>query len=572
MQLKPVSAAQPSGQILPKAKEETDHSKKSTLDQEKITQDKELKKTPSKIKNCLKFTTRCLGIEPLRWLGYATFTAIALIFTTEGNLTVNRLAQALKYVPKPNKVTNANPEINGYSIDAFFKNQDGFPYIEKAIRELNLNIKEFDTNKDGIALSTRQERQKLREEFINSKQTTTNQEIKNNIDLALKHLNTIDVLDQIVFGINGIDPEKYSQGGLQNCEILAAIKGLSFTPEYIQELKSMIKITDYSLEKKQFLNIDVNIDGRKIPVPFTKLSQWMSPRDFDASRATDGSLAFSILAYASEEAGNKYDRVPHMLQSTSPILLTGKDYVTVLTWSLDDDDLRHILSQAPQKLITVGSYIRKEDFTLATLSRELQNKYYRLPPAISDEKVERFQELIKQKIEEIITRQIEPTQKNQSESSSLPKALNPLPLQKATVTRPVHPIKTPSSQEVTKRNNPQRELSGIIPHHQYTVKSYTHIGDEDIIILTDSHGTEYKSLNISEFREYTSVVVLPNDDLPPINKRSLLPAILTLIGLLVTRKSANKLNKFLNPEYKNWLVRTSGYGPEKLQKVIKSIS
>ena len=530
----------------------------------------------TKAKKVLKFSTRFFGIEPLRWLGYLTALITFLLFTTMGNKALNDIARMIQLAPRPTNDRLKKTEIDGYKYDAFYANDGDFSKVHEVMKILNIDPYSLDKNQDRTVpiLSTREGVQKLKEILKSKKVNSRDENINNDIDDVLTILNRIDALDKLIFGKNGIDSSKFKQGWIPNCQIMATVKGLSFTPENIQELKGMIEVTRFDFDKKEFDTV-VHIDGITIPVPFTKLVHWMSPKDFDLSHSTDDSLVLSILAYAIEEAANRYDKVPHLVDATSPTLVTGKNYNTFAVWSLDDDNLRDILKLAPEKLIIVGSYIKDEDFTVDFVLREINAKLkIKTPPVISNEKAGSFRDMIKRRMDEFLitsktsecneikqdqsapdTSQVPPISKTdpvQSENPGKPNSDNSIPnvnplflifgRNKETKN---HSENSSSTQDENKRN--------IIPQHEYAVKGYKHDGEKDIIYLTDAYGGEYAPLDLEEFRKRIASIAVERGHAPNINKRSLAVLAIVLGSVAGTRILANRGNRLLYPDYRNLL-------------------
>ena len=521
-------------------------------------------KENQRLKSVLRLTGR-FSTEVLRWASYSAVLGSALLFTTPGNKLLHNIGQSrfhlpivnrdiLGLIPKP-QARLIHHEIDGYKCDSFFSNQKEFSKIESVIKKLHLNPKDIDTNNDGIILNSRADTQKLHDVLLSFATSPTNDtNLKDEIKDALLALATLNTHDQIIFGKDGIDPETFNQGGIPNCQILAALKGLSYTPENIQTLRSIIKVTGYDYESSNpYLNAEVNIDGKTIPIEYPKLVKWMSPMYYSPSHANDGSLALPILAAAIEEAGNSYDTVPHAAESTSPILITGKDYYVISTWSLNDDDIRAMLSLAPRELVTVGSF--PEDPSLKGLALTLIDgakeklTHTSSPPVLSEQKAIAFQESMNTRVQEITSTENTPQNipQNIRLNISTPNLSNnkSQPINSLALTRT-------SQQDSTEITKP---VIDIVPHHEYAIKSYSHKDGKDTIILTDSHGVEYKPLTLKEFREKIIVLVVGKEHTPLIPGRSLfIMSILAIIGTL-TRVGANKANKLINPEYENWMAR-----------------
>jgi len=536
-----------------------------------------IRKQEGRLKSALRFTGRS-SVEGIRWASYSALVGAALLFTANGNKLLHDVGQSKFHIPYtaknivglvPKPVARAAPsEINRYKFDSFYSNQKDFSRIENIINLLNIKPENIDSNNDGIILDTREDVIRLYNILASQyKSSETSPELKDQIKEAANVLSLIDEHDQIVFGRNGVDPETFDQGGIPNCQILAALKGLSFTPENIQILRSMITVSDYNYTPgNSSIGVEVDIDGKKIPIDYSKLVKWMSPLYYSPTHADDGSLALPILAAAIEEAGKAYDTVPHTVPSTSPILITGNDYYVLSTWSLDDDDIRSMLSLAPNELITVSSYPQDSSFKGLISSAIDAAKEKLIPeqqPVLSEGKAIAFMESVNQRVQEIVqpTQQVSvsgsPTDTNSLGSISVGVPASQIArLPELTENDSPQILEKPASalisapQVVTTQ---QTYLSDIVPLHQYAIKSYHREGNEDVIILTDSHGVEYKPLSLKEFREKLGVIVVAKDKSPFTTNRSLLiMSLLALMGTLV-RTGANRTNKLINPAYQNLL-------------------
>ncbi len=494
------------------------------------------------IKPALKLAAKT-GIESFRYLGYSVALGTFLLFTVPGNKTLNDIARVIKLAPHPNSSKLNEVEINGYKYDAFYCRNDKDLKIPEIIKELNIDPSQLDKNQNGLIpiLSTREGVCKLTEILKLEITNSSNESKRNKIAEALAVLNKIDLKDKLIFGKDGVNSEKFYQGQIGNCQIMAAIKGLSFTPENIQELRGMIEVTGYNFDKNNFyIDTAVHLDGTVISVPFTDLVSWMSPRDFDLSHSTDGSLLLSILAIAVEKAADKYDKVPHLVEATSPTLITGKDYNTIAVWSLDDDNLRDVLSLAPDRLITVGSYMRAEDITIEYFIHEIEEKFKsKTAPIVSTEKAEEFKARVRRRMNEFLEKN-EPHTKNDIKQKKI---------------FPSNQIELIAKSSIFASSTQEEEISNIngrpvIPNHEYAVYKYDK--EKDLTYLTDSHGVEYNPLSLKELREKIGSIVIERELASNINSRTVTVSLLVIIAALVTRKLARKGNKWLNPEYRSY--------------------
>lgn len=501
-------------------------------------------------KELVRFTTSWGVLKPLKWISNGLALGGILFFTTNGNITTNRILQSTGWAPTPSNSKKSIPGFDENKYDNFFARQSEFGELLTILKDLNINPKTFASPNDGFIFDTRKERQKARELLSEKALHSTNEKTKSDAQSAIAIINRLDVLDQFLFGVDGLDPERFYQGGVPNCQVLAAVKGLCFTEANRQELKSLIEVTNYCLEKDNFyINTIVHLNGEEIPVPYSKIKERMSPRDYTPTSSTDGSLAFPILAYAIEEAANKYDTIPHLLQSTSPILLTGKDYISIATWSLSNDELKDVLKLAPNTPITVGSYMQFDELTISNLKRQWNEKFNKPPVIYSPQKEEEFIKSMQQRVIEI-----ESSTKNTPEKNNVTVSVDPLknvPLAEVTAaTLPAEKRKGSLFPEQTRQSD-RKPLTSIVSNHQYAIKSF----DGNEIIVTDSHGVEYEPLDLESFRKHMFIVVLPRENVPLTNSNSTIPSLLILISLLLIRKGVNGLNRKMYPEYRSFIEK-----------------
>lgn len=512
-------------------------------------------------KELVKFTTSWGILKPLKWISNGLALGGILFFTTNGNITTNRILQSTGWAPTPSNSRKSLPEFDENKYDSFFARQSEFGELLTILKDLNINPKTFTSSNDGVIFDTRKERQKARELLSEKALHSTNEKTKSDTQSAIDIINRLDILDQFLFGVDGLDPERFYQGGVPNCQVLAAVKGLCFTKANRQELKSLIEVTSYCLEKDNFyINTIVHLNGEEISVPYSKIREKMSPRDYTPTSSTDGSLAFPILAYAIEEAANNYDSIPHLLQSTSPILLTGKDYVSIATWSLNNDELKDLLRLAPNTPITVGSYMQFDELTISNLKRQWNEKFNKPPVIYSPQKEEEFIKSMQQRVNEI-----ESSTKNTPAKNNLTISLDTLkntPLIEVTaITPPVENRKGSLFPEQTGQTN-RKPLTSIVSNHQYAIKSF----DGNEIIVTDSHGVEYEPLDLESFRRHMFIVVLPRENVPITDSNSTVPTLLLLISLLLVRKGINGLNRKMYSEYRSFFEKGISYLRRKISK------
>lgn len=178
----------------------------------------------------------------------------------------------------------------------------------------------------------------------------------NNV-FSKKQENLPEEIKTFLWSKEGLNQNNIIQNG-DNCQIIANIRGSTYTDEGLRRLESMIEITDYNLDKRDFyINFNVNINGKKIPVFYHDLIT-VSP---DLSH--DSPQAPYILAFAIEkELQENYLPNPsgYTAQSTATFL-TNKNYSTLFVPAMSDASLIEILKQAPNEIISVGSYPELND-------------------------------------------------------------------------------------------------------------------------------------------------------------------------------------------------------------------
>ncbi len=492
-------------------------------------------------KSSLKPVARFALLGPLKWGTFALGVTAWSLLTTTGNEFLNRAAQhVLKIAPKPTNSGFSNNEIDGHKYDAFFANNKDFRNMLELVKSVDVPLDGLDSNDDGIRLNKNDEIKSFKERLVKAHiQTQKNPLYKDkqeDMARAIAKFNEIDILNKLLYGKDGLDPAKFYQGGIYNCQLLAATIGQTQTEGNAQNLKSMITITGYSFDKNNFyIDAKVHINGKDFEVPFSKLKAWMSPQDYTPSLATDGSLALPILISALQEAVEEYDRIPNIVSSSSPILMTGKDYLAINVSALDDDDLRRILSKAPEKLVTVGSGVDSIKELYDELIEGIKERTTdRTPTIISSEKERDFIKSLIQNFEE-------------STKSGIVK--DPIPDEKKRTDAGKRSIffGSPSKD----KNNPNLIENPIIRNHMFAVQSYKEIDGGEEIIVTDAHDTKYPPLNLKQFRENLDIITVHKDDLPLTNKRSLIAWILSILAIVSVRYGVNKTNRFLNPEYKS---------------------
>ena len=138
-----------------------------------------------------------------------------------------------------------------------------------------------------------------------------------------------------------------------NCQIIANVIAATFTDEGLKKLESLIEVADYNLDKNNFyVNFTVNINGKKIPVQYRDLinsSSFFYSKDPHAPH---------VLAYAIEkELSENYLPNPGGYTSESTAtFITNKNYSINILPVMSDASLIDILKNAPNEIVTVGTY------------------------------------------------------------------------------------------------------------------------------------------------------------------------------------------------------------------------
>ncbi len=139
----------------------------------------------------------------------------------------------------------------------------------------------------------------------------------------------------------------------QNCQIMANIISNAFTEEGLKRLESLIEVKDYNLDEKNFyINFNVNINGKQIPVSYNDLIN-----DNERFFKNDPH-APHVIAYAIEKE-LKENYVPNPGGNTAlsaATFITNKNYSTQYLWLMSDASLIEVLSKAPNQIITIGTH------------------------------------------------------------------------------------------------------------------------------------------------------------------------------------------------------------------------
>lgn len=155
-----------------------------------------------------------------------------------------------------------------------------------------------------------------------------------------------------LWGDNGLNQKNVIQH-TGNCQIMANIISSTFTEEGLRRLESLIEVTDYKLDKKDFyINFNVNINGKKLPVLYKDLTTNNGYFDRKEPQAPH------VIAMAIEkELAKNYTSNPGNFTSLSTAtFLTNQNHSTLILPAMSDASLVEVLEQAPGRIITVGSY------------------------------------------------------------------------------------------------------------------------------------------------------------------------------------------------------------------------
>lgn len=328
------------------------------------------------------------------------------------------------------------------------------------------------------------------------------------------------ILNKILWGEN-LDHKKLDQGGRPNCQVMGAIQSQVLTQEGLENLKSKVAVVRYDLSPDNFfIDTVVNLgNGKSVEVNYDELVNWMSPRGISPSLTTDGSLAIPILTLAMEkELTNNYDGVPPSIPSSAPILMTGKSYSVVaispfIISSLSDSELIQMLSKAPETPIFVSSFGRVADFN-EWFNREDKGNFEFLPTSV--EKQIAFRTQAAERAHQI---------SNDKPTQTIPVLSPP-----RTTTNPTIMVASLGPQAV-----PQAEVENITPtsnfpeNHFYVVKGFD--TKTNTVLVTDSHGVEYKPLTLSELKSKMVAITLPTEQIPYFTKQSLFAYFLLLSAI-----------------------------------------
>lgn len=331
----------------------------------------EQKKEPGFLKRAIKhfFSRPKSKLDTLKRILSGIIIGYAVAKTPATWLAMNEAAgtDLLSLTPSANSSLVVQNTNNCFPIDVdnFVENHPRFNNVQSTIANGNINntdINTLDLDNSRTILDNPSEVNKLIEVLqsrLSLAQETSNKEI---ILDAIDSLNEINIVSQLLWGNGHVVPQNiYQVRG--NCQVTADLIGATFTPENIQQLKSLIQVKGYSPDKttdhgsNYFINSTVNLNGKRIEVPYSELKSW---RGATRKNVIEGPY---ILAYAIEkELANNYTPVPFGPSSSSSTLLTGKNYSMLLLPVLSDESLIQILQQSPNTIIKVGSFPLASDY------------------------------------------------------------------------------------------------------------------------------------------------------------------------------------------------------------------
>lgn len=491
-----------------------------------------------------------LGTKPIKWfirnihniVVYSLLLGTAAVFTPGAWKGLNYAFQSdgIELVPRPSSSRNINETYNEVPYDSFFRNFHGMSEILDAIRKANINPFDLDTNKNGYILDSKGDVQELISRFEEAKKATHEKETTEQYNSAINLLTRFNSLSQLIWGIDGPKADNVSQRNEPTCQGMSFLKGLFLTPENTQYAKSLIKVTEYNLGPNPIINTSVRINGKDIPVDFSELEIAMSPQGYNPSQSNDGSLFTTILSHAMKKSSP--DKIPNIWPSTSPILLTDRNYSTVAIMSLTDEELREYFSKAPDTVITVAS-----TFDISDIKNGLN---YRsndwVSPQHSPEKINKFRNAMSDRVQLLTSA---PKATNKTRQPALVPVSMPAPSSTNTTKPSPQPVQIASSFPPSSASTPTNQNIGsakdISKGHVYVIEKYN--SENDTLTLIDSHGARI-NLTGNEIRERLIAIVLPDEDVNLFSLKGL-PIYGLVIGLgALYSFGKRKIKLILSPE------------------------
>ena len=474
---------------------------------------------------------------------YGTLLGTAALFTPGAWKFVSSLTQndLIGLAPRTSKSKGLNEKQYDSRFDNFVQNFTNFNLIPEAIRSARITYESLDLNKSSRILDSKDEIQELIRRLETAKNESRN---KADIELytnAIRQLNDTNIVSQLIWGINGPSPDTLLQNGEPNCQGMAVIRGLYQNPGSIQIAKSLITPTEYNLNPYDFfIDSEVRINGKNIPVSFSELTASMGPRGYTPSQSKDGSLATAIINLAMKKAMK--DVTPNIMPSSSSILLTDRDYSPVGIMAFSDSELDNLLSKSPGTIISIASTFSWYDVKSGLEYRA--NNW--ITPETSDEKVAQFKGIVTKNAQEIKASSNPPGTAIPDELNTLvalapktdtkiftpeiivdkicpegPRLKSDSPEPKSPTTLPVASTFPPSSPTPASAPiNPtitERSADYVLTGHVYVVEKYDR--EKGILTIADSHNMRIK-LNREEVRERLIAVIAPNDEINTFSSRS----------------------------------------------------
>lgn len=475
-----------------------------------------LKSTGLKTLKALKWTLRNLH----NIIVYGTVAGTAAAFTPVAWKGWNEIMQGTGYVPRPSLEKSIIEERHQYPYDNFIQNFDSFKSIHEAITIANINPYSLDLNGSGFILDTKEEINELITRLEVAKRNSSS--YTNEFETAILDLRNINYLSQLIWGKDGPKADNILQMGEPTCQGASALRGLFLTEESIQATKGSVRITSYDLTPGEsfHINTSIRINGADVEIPFAELKTSQSAAGFTPSRSDDGSLFTGIFSLGLKKSSP--DSIPNFWPSSSPILLTGKNYSTVPIVIFSDNELDDILSSAPSTLMTAAGMFSFDDMKNGLTYRQKDW----VSPQYSPEKASDFiaklaeqSQQIKSGIPDISLKELP------SAIKELPKKEPTAPLVASTSFPPSAPLSTstpPSTERVLSAEH-------VSTGHVYVVEAYDR--DNGILTISDAHRTKIR-LTRNEVRERLIALVLPNDNFNGFGSRTLAAyGLLTLAGL-----------------------------------------
>ncbi len=345
----PISRACPGRVIFPK-KEEVKSSKSKTNDT-----------------SISYFFSRPSGI--LDWfkrLSRGAVIALSAALTPPLYIAGNEIASRLDLIPSgtinrnfeaPKHLMNQNHE--RFLIDGFANNFNGFNKVLALLNEEQIDLSLLDGNTNRTLFDNSSDFDKLIEILSTRLKESPVTDKAEKYKEAIKTLNDCKVLYEIVWGRNSLAPNTIYQYD-NECNITAAVIGASLNDKNTNRfLKSNVRILEYDLNRKEpIISFGVNINGKTIRVHHSEINLFSENNKF---KAPLGPITITV-AIAKELEAN-YTPNPQNPLCASNTLLTGESYYNIPVRSLSQQSLIEMIKNAPNTLITVGTYPRINEYT-----------------------------------------------------------------------------------------------------------------------------------------------------------------------------------------------------------------